>query len=108
VELGSGRGRGAGEASQLGGVGKNTSDLRYFRGNLAAVGGRRSLHPLDHTHQRGNKMFEALKELRVPDTAVFEVHAVLRARGHSPWKVTMALLAVNEAVIRQEVADRTR
>lgn len=64
-----------------------------------------ALNPRDHKHQRVLELLEREKELLVPDTAVFEFQAVLRARGRSASEVKTALLAVNEALSRHGVDE---
>lgn len=64
-----------------------------------------ALNPRDHKHQKTLKFLEGRKGFVVPDTAVLEFQAVLRARGRSPLQVKMALLAVNEAFTRYGVGE---
>jgi len=54
-----------------------------------------ALAPIDRKHERVMESL-SIKNLRVPDTALFEFHIVLRARGRKAGEVAKAIEAVRE------------
>jgi len=54
-----------------------------------------ALAPLDRKHERAMESL-SIKNLRVPDTALFEFQIVLRARGRKAGEVAKAIEAVRE------------
>jgi predicted nucleic acid-binding protein len=64
-----------------------------------------ALSPRDPKHQRALKLLKELVNLRVPDTAILEFQTVLRARGRSPSQVRTVLLALREALTRNNVKE---
>jgi len=64
-----------------------------------------ALNPKDRKHQHAMKLLDTLSNLIVPDSAVIEYQAVLRARGRSPSQTKLALLALHEALARRRVRE---
>ena len=64
-----------------------------------------ALSPKDPKHHGVLKLMKELTNLAAPDTAILEFQTVLRARGRSPSEVKMALLALHEALTRQNVKE---
>ncbi|MEM1570000.1 MAG: PIN domain-containing protein [Candidatus Bathyarchaeia archaeon] len=64
-----------------------------------------ALNPRDYRHKQAMRLLKELSGLMVPDTAVLEFQAVLRARGRNPSQVKMALLALHEALTRSGVKE---
>ena len=54
-----------------------------------------ALAPIDRKHERAMESL-SIKNLRVPDTALFEFQIVLRARGRKAGEVAKAIEAVRE------------
>ncbi len=64
-----------------------------------------SLNPRDRKHRYGIRLLKEISGLVVPDTAALEFQVVLRARGRSLSQVKMALLALHEALRRNNVKE---
>lgn len=64
-----------------------------------------AINPRDPKHQHAMRLLKELGDLMVPDTAVLEFQVVLRARGRTPFQVKMALLALHEALTRNNVEE---
>jgi predicted nucleic acid-binding protein len=64
-----------------------------------------ALNPRNHKHQHAMRLLKELRGLKVPDTATLEFQIVLRARGRNPSQVKIALLALHEALTRNNVEE---
>ena len=64
-----------------------------------------AVSPKDPRHLDAMRIFKENGALVVPDTAVFEFQTVLRARGMPPSDVKMALLAIHEALRRNDIEE---
>ncbi|MBS7611632.1 PIN domain-containing protein [Candidatus Bathyarchaeota archaeon] len=64
-----------------------------------------ALNPKDRRHDYAIRLLKELNGLMVPDTAVLEFQAVLRARGRSPSQVRMALLALHDILMQNGVKE---
>jgi len=58
-----------------------------------------ALAPLDRKHERAMESL-SIRNLRVPDTALFEFQIVLRARGRKADEVAKAIVAIREILGR--------
>lgn len=64
-----------------------------------------ALNPRDHRHKHAIRLLKELSGLMVPDTALLEFQAVLRARGRNLSQLKMAVLALHEALTRSDVKE---
>lgn len=64
-----------------------------------------ALQPSDEKHENALKLIRSARGYTVPDTSLFEFHAVLRGRGKSNEAVKQIMLALDEILSERGVSQ---
>lgn len=64
-----------------------------------------ALNPRDPKHKNALKKIKQTPNLTVPDTAILEFQAVLRARGRTPNQVKTALMALRQILSQHKIKE---
>ena len=64
-----------------------------------------ALNPRDPRHESALRRIREVRDLAVPDVAILEFQAVLRARGRPPSQVRVALLALRQVLSQHGIRE---